>query len=99
MLFTVVLAIFGIVILGIFLGIFGSFIIERHEEAREMRLRGARAKIMNEFSLEVDEQGSKPKTLFEEIYGIVLSELPILLVLVVFAAPIVYVEGWDVVTG
>jgi hypothetical protein len=98
-LFTVCFAIYGIVILGIFLGIIGEWIIEKHEESREKRIANARVKIMEQFSEEDNALPPPERTFWGDTKDICISMAPIILVLVCMAAPIVYLEGWDYTMG
>jgi len=92
-------AIYGIVILGIFLGLVGEFILERQDENMQKRRENVRVKLMEQFSK--DDSGEPPakRSLWSTLWSIVVAEIPILLVLLVIAVPVVYTEGWDPVMG
>jgi hypothetical protein len=97
-LFAVFYVLYGIVILGVFLGIGGALIIEQHEKALERRIANARAKIMDQFNETVpEEDSSKGKTIWQHIWGIVELEAPIVAILLVLSIPICYAEGWNLI--
>ena len=97
--FVVPLAIYGIIILGIFLGVVGEFILARNDERIQQRLSNARVKVMEQFGKEDTASPPERKSLMREITSIVADEAPIILVLGILGAPIVYLEGWDVIMG
>ena len=97
--FVVPLAIYGIIILGIFLGVVGEFILARNDERIQQRLSNARVKVMEQFGKEDTAAPPERKSLLQEIISIVAAEAPIILILGILGAPIVYLEGWDVIMG
>lgn len=98
-LFVIFFALYGIVILGIFLGIVGQFILEKNDENRKKRISNARVKVMEQFAPVDNALPPKEHHLFNDIWEICVGEAPIILVLILLGAPIVYLEGWDPVQG
>lgn len=97
--FVICFALYGIIILGIFLGIVGEFIIERHEENVKRRTSKAQTMLMEKFA---DDEGSttpEQRSFFQDLMYICIAEAPIILILVVLGTPIVYLEGWDAIMG
>ena len=92
-------AIYGIVILGVFLGVIGEFIIEVQVENRARVIANARKRIMEQYSEENSALPPRQVTLLANAIRISLSMLPVILILVCIAAPIIYLEGWDVIMG
>lgn len=97
--FVVPLAIYGIIILGVFLGVVGEFILARNDESMKQRLSHARVKVMEQFVKDDTAPPTERKSLVQEITSIVVAEAPIILVLGILGAPIVYLEGWDAIMG
>lgn len=93
------LAIYGIIILGIFLGVVGEFILAQNDKNRKERLSNAQVKVMEQFGKEDTSSPPKEKSLWQEIISIATAEAPIILILGLLGAPIVYLEGWDVTMG
>ena len=95
-----IFATYGIIILGIFLGILGEHILERHDENVKRRMAQARTKFMHQFEDDANATAAHPdKSFLEEVSLVLCAEAPVMLVLVVLGAPIVYLEGWDWVMG
>jgi hypothetical protein len=98
-LFTIFFALYGIVILGIFLGIIGEYIIDQNQESVEIRLANARKRILEQFSDEDNAVDLQERSFRADVLRISLAMAPMSLVLTVIAAPIVYIEGWDIMMG
>ena len=98
--FVILFALYGIVILGIFLGIVGEVILERHDENMKKRLSNARVKVMEQFGEDNNAQPPKERSFLRDILDICLAEAPIILLLVCLGAPVAYLEkGWDPIMG
>lgn len=97
--FVIFFAIYGIVILGIFLGLLGELIIKRHDENLKKRMKNIRIKILEQFGEDDTALPPEERSLFREVVTISLAEAPIVAILVVLGAPIVYLEGWEVIQG
>ncbi len=93
------LAIYGIIILGVFLGVVGEFILAKNDENMKKKLSNARVKIMEQFGEEDTALPPEQRSILKEIISIISAEAPIILLLAVLSAPIVYLEGWDVIMG
>jgi hypothetical protein len=100
---TIVLALYGIIILGIFIGILGEAIVDSHDKAMKKKRRELRAKVID--TLATDELPSDvlDDTMQEdeseiplriEILTILLLEAPIVMVVLVLALLIGHYEGW-----
>jgi hypothetical protein len=98
-LFTIFFALYGIVILGIFLGIVGEYIIDQHHESMAIRLANARKRILEQFSDEDNAANLEARSFLADVVAISLAMAPIIFVLAVIAAPIVYIEEWDIIMG
>jgi hypothetical protein len=92
-------ALYGIIILGIFLGGIGEFILERHEENMKKRLSNVRGRILQHFEKDDNKLPPVDRSLTKEIMDILLAEAPVILVIVVLGAPIAMLENWDLVEG
>lgn len=90
---------YGIVILGIFLGIVGEFILESNDDKMKKRIANARLKVMEQFGEDDTATPSEARTILSDVLAVVLAEAPVVLILAVLGAPIVYVEGWGAVKG
>jgi hypothetical protein len=98
-LFTMLVALFGIVILGVFLGMVGEDILDGQRERVEARLRNAQTKVMEQFSEEDTAAPPPERTFLHDACDICIKQFPAILVLCVFGAPVIYLEGWDIITG
>lgn len=105
-LYTVFLALYGIVILGIFLGVIGEMIIEYHNAAADERKERHRQKLMEKLRADgssqdvvpnAPEHAQQPRTIWDVIWSILLLELPIVIVLLLVALWVGYMEGWSIV--
>lgn len=99
-LFTVFFAIFGIFILGIFLGDLGKRIVDVETKAYDTMKEKARNNIKAMFSMQIDEEAEKhePKTAAELIFRVIRVELPLLAI--IFLVGILYgtqVENWTII--
>jgi Ion channel len=97
--FTVCFALYGIIILGIFLGVVGEFIIQRHEETMRKRLSNARIRILQNLGTDDTTIPPQQRSLMKLIMGILLAETPVLVGLVMLGAPIILLENWDMDKG
>ena len=97
--YTIALAFYGIVILGIFLGIVGEYIIEAQLESMERRMANTRVKVMEQFSPQNSSTGPVTRSFGRDLVVIFVKEIPIILVLAAIATPIIYNEGWDAIMG
>ena len=101
--YTIFLAFYGIVILGIFLGIAGDALVSHHDSVLDrLRSRWQRTMIRNmrdAASLHLMEEPEEPPlSLWQEIWFIARMELPIFAVVALLALGIGYVEGWSIVS-
>lgn len=96
-LFTMFMSIYGIIILGIFLGVAGEWVVEMHNKATERRQEEMRGQVAAKQLGRIDEEETvdTEPTLWEDIRSIVLLELPIMAVLVLVGLGVGYVEGWS----
>lgn len=98
-LIAMVLAFYGIVILGIFLGLVGDVILERYTRTKEDKMSNARLKVMEQFGEHDSALPPREKSFVRELGEVCWAEAPIILCLVALGAPIAYLEGWNVVMG
>lgn len=112
-LFTIAFALYGIVILGIFLGIVGEKIIAKQEEKKNSKIGDARHKILQTFqesssgdlnndtraTSEHNASKKQSTTLLRTVVGIFREQLLGIVVLTAFAIPIILIEKWDGVKG
>eukprot|EP00980_Cylindrotheca_fusiformis_P030779 scaffold25411_cov152-Cylindrotheca_fusiformis.AAC.6 len=101
---TVVFASSGIVILGVFLGIVGTRLFEVREERANEKIQTAQKQVLKQFkphdSQSISEQPPrKPMTFLDHVWEIFKVEAPIILLLMLLASPVVYLEGWDPIMG
>ena len=98
------LSIYGIVILGIFIGIVGEKLLEMHNKMivdDESTVRQALMKSLSSIGhgdgvLSPQQPDRRePPPLYSEIFSIVLLEAPIVFILFVIASVIGYFEGWS----
>lgn len=90
----------GIIILGVFLGIVGTRLFEIREERTQEKIRVAQQQILEQFSppQEISEPPAK-KSFWDDVWEIAKVEAPIILLLILMASPVVYLEGWDPIMG
>jgi hypothetical protein len=98
-LFTIFFAFYGIIVLGFFLGIVGEYIIDQNQENVEIRLANARKRILEQFSEDDNAVDPEARSYLGNVLAISIAMAPITLVLFVLAAPIIYIEGWDIIMG
>lgn len=97
---VLVFAFYGIVILGIFLGLAGDAMLEHHESNAKEKMSNARLKVMEQFGAEDSSAlPAKERSFLGELGDVCRAEAPIILCLVALGSPIAYLEGWDVVQG
>ena len=61
-LYTIVLALYGIVILGIFLGVVGEYVVNLHNKAIQLRRRKISSTVVQVLALEMDQRDSGDNT-------------------------------------
>ena len=93
--FTVCFALYGIVILGIFLGVLGDFILDQHEENMKARIENVRVKVMEQFGAENSSKPPEVRTVYKDAFDVVVAMTPLILVVVALGCPIGILEGWD----
>lgn len=62
-------------------------------------MKNIRIKILEQFGEDDTALPPEERSLFREVVTISLAEAPIVAILVVLGAPIVYLEGWEVIQG
>ena len=101
-LFTMFMSLYGIVILGIFLGVAGELVVEIHNRGAEKRQARARAAVaVAKSTRNANEQegagdDAAEPTLLQDIRSIVIMEFPIMVVLLLVGLCVGHVEGWSV---
>jgi hypothetical protein len=95
--FVIFFALYGIVILGVFLAIIGENILEAHDSALNRARERARRKVLNQFSEGNNEPDEEPRSFWKVALDITLAEAPMLSILVLLALPIAHLEDWTVV--
>lgn len=103
---TILLALYGVVILGIFIGILGEVIVDSNSKAMQKQseilyneVTGALSRKgmdIPEVAEDRIEEVEKTKPLISEIFWIMMLEAPLVSVVVVLALVIGRVEGWSV---
>jgi hypothetical protein len=100
---TIVLALYGVVILGIFIGILGEFIVDSNNKAMQKQSKTLHDEVTGALSREgipdvvedlIEEEG-KEKPLISEIFSIMMLEAPLVSIVVVLALGIGHAEGWS----
>mmetsp|Transcript_2455 Transcript_2455/g.5206 ORF Transcript_2455/g.5206 Transcript_2455/m.5206 type:complete len:335 (+) Transcript_2455:169-1173(+) len=99
---TMLLAIYGITILGIFLGIYGGYIVEANEAALKERQKKLNDKIIadakgNTEAADAAMEAQKEPSVFEEVYHAIAWQIPIIVCVFVGGLVIGYFEGWGVI--
>jgi len=105
MIFTIFYALYGIVILGIFLGILGDMAVERQQNLKQASLERTRKEYLTNMIAaeshheieEVTEEADKP--FFLSIYQIVKEQIRNVIVLIILGIPIIILEKWSAVKG
>jgi hypothetical protein len=97
--FTVCFALYGIIILGIFLGVVGEYIIERNEENMKKRLSNARLRVLQQFGNDDTALPPVERSWTNKIMAIIWAETPVVLLLIILGTPIVILEDWDLDKG
>jgi Ion channel len=103
--FTMLLATYGVVILGIFIGIVGEMAVDLNAQKKRSRQKVIASKLLHSIEnqgttngIGTETDSSQPdesqRRLLGNIWHIILMELPIVSVLVVVALVIGRVEGW-----
>lgn len=107
--YTMFLTIYGVVILGIFLGVLGENLVEQRSEAVHEQRRKVGTQVLHSLktdpskierpeevlSASVLEQ-TRERSLWEDIRAIAVLEAPIVTVLVLIGLGVGYVEGWTI---
>jgi hypothetical protein len=101
---TILLALYGVVILGIFIGILGEVIVDSHNKAMQKQSEKLRVEVTSALSREaipevaedLIEEVGKGKSLISEILSIMMLEAPLVSIVVVLALIIGHIEGWSV---
>ena len=104
MTFTIFYAMYGIIILGIFLGILGDIAIERQQKLNKEISRYASTKYLNTLTnpSEANDEASSEyakKPFLYDIYGIVKQQRMNIIILIVLAIPVFILEKWSFVRG
>ncbi|KAG7353547.1 ion channel [Nitzschia inconspicua] len=109
--FTIFFAIYGIIILGIFLGILGDMMVERQQHKRQNSMEKARRQYLQTFQHGTYQQGNHPsmETMQEEnpvvescfkIYcEVCLKNIWAIVILFAVAIPVILIEKWDFAKG
>mmetsp|Transcript_18829 Transcript_18829/g.52614 ORF Transcript_18829/g.52614 Transcript_18829/m.52614 type:complete len:383 (-) Transcript_18829:303-1451(-) len=112
MIFTIFFALYGITVLGIFLGILGDLAVERHQVLLDAALKRTRTSYLMKILEDFEQSGSPPWEESEEspdsnqsvalslhILNFVKGQLGNIVVLMIIALPIILMEGWSPVKG
>lgn len=106
--FTMMLATYGIIILGIFIGVAGEAIVDSHYERARIKAKRVNANVFQRLGTQTSEETSMPveeefllnvsphQPLWRRIMSIVVLELPVVSIVAVAAIAIGHVEGWSV---
>mmetsp|Transcript_6388 Transcript_6388/g.9732 ORF Transcript_6388/g.9732 Transcript_6388/m.9732 type:complete len:487 (-) Transcript_6388:89-1549(-) len=107
-LFMIFFCLFGIIVLGVFLGIAGNYVVEANEAAIEKVKTRATKRMLHNFehhndsnddSLETpsieEEKPPREKTFSEAVVSILLLEIPIVTVVLLLSLIIGYTENWS----
>lgn len=107
--FTIFFAIYGITILGAFLGLAGQVIIERNNVAIELARKEVQASILKTFATSGNDDDSdeasthdtlnEDKSLMKEIFDLLVSGIPVVALLLGLAITIARAESWNFMTG
>ena len=106
--FTIILSFYGVVMLGIFLGIAGEALIEGHNKALQRKEEKVSRSVIKSLAREQQSSHSwatddsvgenmREKGFFQEVWSIVYLEAPIVAIVVILALIIGYVEGWSII--
>lgn len=102
------LALYGITILGVFLGIYGGSLVEANEQSVKDRQRKFKKDVVNQIEgntpegttgngTEEEEEEEAEPSMLSDIWDILVLETPIIIVVVVLGQTLGYFEGWDVI--
>jgi potassium channel subfamily K, other eukaryote len=104
--FTCLFALYGIVILGLLIGLIGETIVERNNAFMAVAQASAQERVLKLFgdadTVDNDTrtaQALKEKTLLEAMRDVVALETPIILVIVIISLAIGRYEGWSAVAS
>lgn len=92
-------ALYGIIILGIFLGVVGEYIIERNEANMKKRLSNARLRVLQQFGNDDTALPPEERSWTNKVMAIIWAETPVVLLLIILGTPIVILEDWDLDKG
>jgi len=87
---------------GIFLGIYGGYIVEANEEALKKRQKKLNDKIIADAKGDTEAadaavEAQKEPSIFEEVYSAVAWQIPIIVLVFVVGLIIGHLEGWGVI--
>ena len=110
MIFTIFFALYGIIILGIFLGILGNMAVERQERLNEEVKKRASDAYLNTLSQgrphpDHDEEQKEESveganySFLSELYRIIKEQRVNIMVLAALAIPVIILEKWSIVKG
>ena len=104
MVFTMLYAFYGIIILGIFLGMLGDIAIERQHQLNKQIENYTRTKYFNALTNSHQESVEKPainsdRSLIYDIIDIVKGETMFIVTLSILGIPICYLENWSFLKG
>lgn len=99
MVFTMLYALYGIIILGIFLGILGDIAIERQKQLNKQFSKFTRIKYLDSLANSPHDGAEKPRLIIYDIIDIVKGQLFFIATLMVLAIPLCYLENWSFVEG
>ena len=101
------LALYGITILGVFLGIYGGCLVEANEQSVKDRQRKFKKDIVNRIEENTpegatgngtgDEKEEAEPSMLRDVWDIVVLETPIIIVVVVLGQILGHFEGWDII--
>jgi hypothetical protein len=108
--FTIFLALYGIVILGIFLGVLGEYLVESHDRSLKAKQQKLKSNVVQSLatsstaiptqsaantSQENPTEQSKTLTLWHDVWNVIVLEAPVVTVLCALSLLIGYCEGWS----
>ena len=103
--FTCLFALYGIIILGLLIGLIGETIVERNNAVMALEQASAQERVLHLFG-DADTDNNtqtalvpKEKTLLEAMRDVVALATPIVLVIVIIALAIGRYEGWSIVAS
>jgi len=102
--FTCVFALYGVVILGLLVGLVGQTIVEKHNAYVEAAKAKAQERVLQMFGDEPHDETPtllrpNEKSLFETMRDIIVLEAPIVIVIALISLGIGHYEGWSVISS